>query len=94
MNALNKLLDELAHEIKMGDARRVLEKRILPVLEAGQALRDYLGPRVTCIGFPDCDGDLAGEEHSKKCVAARKPSRTENWDAAVTRLAGEGSSHE
>jgi hypothetical protein len=24
-----------------------------------------------CIGYPDCDGDLIGYEHSSKCIAAR-----------------------
>jgi hypothetical protein len=66
MNDLNKLLDELAHEIKMGDARQVLEERILPVLEAGQAMRDWLKARGIELETP-------------------------SWDAAMTRLAGEGS---
>jgi hypothetical protein len=66
---------------------RVLRERGLgEALEAGQAMRDYLGPHVTCIGYPDCDGDLVGEEHSEKCVAARKPSRTDKWDAAWAKL--------
>ena len=59
-----------------------LTRRILPLLEAGQAMRDK-GNTVRCVGFPDCDGDLPGEEHSEKCLSTRTPSTTERWDAAL-----------
>ena len=32
-----------------------------------------------CIGFPNCDGDLPGEEHSKNCPESKMPSLPEKW---------------
>jgi len=66
-----------------------LKRKLAPLfalVEAGQAMRKTRGPVVRCIGFPDCDGDLPGMTHSAKCTAARTPSSTEQWDAALANL--------
>lgn len=46
-------------------------------------------PRLRCIGYPDCDGDLVAEEHSKKCLAIGVMTLPCERLRALERAAGE-----
>lgn len=39
-----------------------------------QRAREWLSKRAFCCGYPKCDGDLVGEEHSEQCPLFGKKS--------------------
>jgi len=44
--------------------------------QLAEQLKGHYAP--PCIGYPDCDGDLIGYEHSSKCIAARLAGKDGN----------------